>query len=312
MAQPTSTFSTYDAKGNREDLSDVIYDVSPTETPVLTMIPRSTATGTKHEWQTDALASAAENVVIEGDDATTDAATATVRVFNYTAISDKVPRVTRTQEKVNKAGRASEMAYQVEKRSKELKRDVETMICANTAQVAGNDTTARKSAGLQAWITTNSDIASDATASTGDGTDVHTDGTARALTEAMFTTTLGEAWDSGGEPTIGIMGKAQKLAIAGFSGNASRTHDGETKKVTNTIDIYIDPMGNEVRMVPDRFCPADVVYFLDPEMLHFAVLDDFHSHDLAKTGDSERKQIIVEWTLEVNNEKAHGGIYDLS
>lgn len=313
MTQPANTFSSYDAIGNREDLADVIYDISPTDTPFMSAIPRTKMTGTKHEWQKDALAAAsASNAVIEGDDATTDAATATTRAFNYRQISDKVPRVSGTQEAVMKAGRGSEMAYQMEKRSKELKRDVESALLANNAYVVGTDTVASECAGAQAWIVTNQNIAGDATAATGDGSDAHTDGTARALQESFVEEVLGEAWNSGGNPTLAILGKAQKQKFAGFSGNATRTHDGETKKITNTIDIYIDPLGNEVRLVPDRFCPADVVYFFDTEMVAFSVLRDFQSEDLAKTGDSWRKQILVEYTLEMRNEAAHGIITDLS
>jgi len=314
MAQPANTFSSYDSVGNREDLSDIIYDISPTETPFMSSIPRVSATSTKHEWQKDSLAAAsASNAVIEGDDATTDSSSPTTRVFNYTQISDKVPLVTGTQEEVNSAGRRSEMAYQVEKKMKELKRDVETTLLFNQAYVAGNDTTARKAAGAQAWVKTNTSIAGDATAATGDGSDAHTDGTARALTEAMVTTVLGNAWDSGGNPTLGILGKNQKGNFAAFSGNATRfTDTTASKKIVNTIDIYIDPMGNEVRLVPDRFCPADVVYFFDVENVKFATLRDFQMEDLAKTGDTIRKQILAEYTLQVGNEAAHAGIYDLS
>lgn len=313
MALPTNTHSTYAAIGNREDLSDGIYDISPTETPFMTMIPKVKASGTKHEWQKHSLTAASStNFVLEGDDATTDAATTTTRIFNYCAISDKVARVTGTQEAVLSAGRASEMAFQMDARAKELKRDVEKILLENNAEVAGNTTTARECSGLQAWVKTNTDIASDATAATGDGTDAHTDGTARALTESMFETVLGNTWNSGGNPTVAILGKFQKQKVAAFSGNATRTHSGEGKKVTNAIDIYIDPLGSEIRMVPDRFCPTDVVYFVDTDKVAMATLRDFHTTDLAKTGDSVRKQILVEYTLEVRNEAAHGGIYDLS
>ena len=199
MGLPTDTLSSYGAIGNREDLSDIIYEVAPTKTPFLSMLSRTTATSTKHEWQTHSLAAAsATNFVLEGDDATTDAGTTTARVVNYTGISDKVARVTRTQEKVSKAGRNSEMAFQMETKMKELKRDCESILLANNAYVAGNDTTARESAGVQAWIKTNTDIASDATASTGDGSDAHTDGTARALTEFMFEEVLSSCWTEGG------------------------------------------------------------------------------------------------------------------
>lgn len=313
MAQPTGSHSTYDAIGNREDLADVIYDVSKAETPFMSGIPKVKATGTKHEIQYDELDSASgANAVIEGDDATTDTANITTRIFNYCQISDKVPRVTGTQEAVTSAGRASEMAYQVAKKMPALKRDVETSLLLNQAYVAGTDTAARRTAGAQAYVLTNTDIAGDATAATGDGSDAHTDGTARALTENMVETVLGDAWDSGGNPTMGILGKKQKQVIAGFSGNATRTHEGESKKITNTIDVYIDPLGNEIRLVPCRQCPTDVVYFFDTSQVAFATLRDFHMVDLAKTGDTDRKQMLVEYALEMRDQRGHAAIYDLS
>lgn len=313
MAQPTNTHSTYDAKGNREDLSDIIYDISPTQTPVLTMIGKTKATGTKHEWQKHSLTAASStNFVIEGDDATTDASTATTRIFNYCAISDKVALVSGTQEAVNSAGRRSEMGFQMENRMKELKRDVEKIILENNAEVAGTDTLARECSGLQAWVKTNTNIAADATAATGDGTDAHSDGTARAVTESMVEGVLASCWDNGGEPTYGIMNSFQKRKFANFSGNSTRNVDASSKKLINSVDVYIDPLGSEIQIVPDHFAPTDVMYFIDPEKLKFATLRDFATSDLAKTGDSMRKQIIVEYTLEVCNEAAHGGVYDLS
>jgi hypothetical protein len=313
MAQPADTFSSYDAVGNREDLSDIIYDISPTETPFLSKIPRTKATGTKHEWQKDSLTAASStNFVIEGDDATTDSTSATTRLFNYRAISDKVARVTGTQEAVSKAGRRSEMAYQMEKRMKELKRDVEKILLENNAYVAGNDTTAAECAGAQAWIKTNTSIASDATASAGNGSDAHTDGTARALTESMLETVLASAWTEGGNPTLGICNAFQKRKVATFSGSSTKQSDGNSKKVVNSVDIYVDPLGNEVKFVPCRQAPTDVVYAFDPEYVAFSVLRDFSTTELAKTGDSVRKQILVEYTLEMRNEAAHVGIYDLT
>jgi len=313
MAQPTNTFSSYDAKGNREDVSDIIYDISPTETPVLSMIPKKKATATKHEWQKDALAAAvADNFVIEGNDAVTDASAASTRLDNQCGISDKVCVVTGTQESVNSAGRRSEMGYQMEKRMKELKRDVETSILANTAKVVGNDTLARKVGGLQSWVKTNVNDAADATASAGTGADVHTDGTARPLTETMFEDALAQSWNAGGMPSMGVMNSFQKRKVAAFNGNSTPFQDSSNGKIYNSVDVYCDPLGCEIDIVPDHYVPTDVVYFIDPEYLGFATLRDFHTKDLAKTGDSERKQIIVEWTLEVGNEASHAGIYDLT
>ena len=313
MGLPADTLSTFTSIGQREDLSDIIYDISPAETPFLTAIPKVKATGTKHEWQTHSLtAASSSNFVLEGDDATTDAATTTARVYNYRAISDKVARVTGTQEAVNKAGRKSEMAFQMEARMKELKRDVESALLENNASVAGNSTTAPECAGAQAWIKTNIDKASDATASAGNGTDAHTDGTARALAESQVESVLALAWANGGSPSLGILNAFQKRKFAAFSGSSTRTSDGDKKKVVNSVDIYIDPLGNEVRLVPCRQVPTDVIYFFDPEYVKFAVLRDFKTQDLAKTGDSERKQILVEYTLEMCQEKAHAAVYDLA
>ena len=204
------------------------------------------------------------------------------------------------------------MAFQMEARMKELKTDVETTLLGNVASVAGNATLAPRSAGLQAWVKTNIDKASDATASAGNGTDIHTDGTARALQESQVESALALAWANGGNPTLGILNAFQKRRFASFTGSSTKTSDGDKKKVVNSVDIYIDPLGNEVRLVPCRHAPTDVIYFVDTEMAKFAVLRDFRSHDLAKTGDSERKQIIVEYTLEVCNEKAHAAVYDLA
>jgi len=313
MALPSNTHTTFASIGNREDLSDIIYDISPTETPFLSAIPKTKATGTKHEWQTHTLTAASgTNFVLEGDDATTDAATVTTRLYNYRAISDKVARVTGTEEKIDKAGRASEMAFQMEARMKELKRDVETILLQNNASVAGNSTLAPECAGLQAFVKTNTSIASDATASAGNGTDEHTDGTARALQESFVESVLASAWTNGGSPTLGILNQFQKRKFASFSGSSTKTSDGDKTKVVNSVDIYIDPLGNTVRLIPCRQVPTDVVFFVDPEYVKFATLRDFKSHDLAKTGDSDRKQILVEYTLEVCNEKAHAGIYDLA
>jgi hypothetical protein len=313
MAQPSDTFSSYDAKGNREDLSDIIHDISPTETPFLSGIEHNSASSTKHEWQIHALTSAsADNIVIEGDDATTDASTATTRLYNYTQISDKVARVTGTQEKVKKAGRRSEMAFQMAARMKELKRDVEMRLLCNQAAVAGNDTLGRESAGAQAWVKSNISKASNGTLATGDGTDAYTDGTARALQESFVEAALASAWENGGTPSLGILNAFQKRKFAAFSGSSTRMSDGDKKKVVNSVDIYIDPLGTEVRLVPCRQAQADVIFFFDPEHVKFSTLRDFHTVELAKTGDSERKQILVEYTLEMCNEAAHAGVYDLT
>lgn len=312
MTQPTNTFSSYDAVGNREDLIDKIYELFTDDTPFLSNVNRKSATARTHEWQNDSLAaSSSDNAVIEGDEASNDAITATVRRGNNTQISDKTIVVSGTQEKVNKAGRKSEMAREAKKKMKELKRDVEKRLLDNKAKVTGNDTLARECAGLQSWLITNVNKASDGTLATGDGTNTYTDGTARAFQESFLEDILAQCWDEGGMPSELYLNAFQKRKMAAFSGNSTSNRDQSGKKIVNSVDVYVDPLGHEVRAIPCRQCPTDVVYAVDPDYIALAVLRDFQVKDLAITGDYLRKQMLVEYTLEVN-EKAHGGIFDLT
>jgi len=312
MSQPTNTFSTYDAVGNREDLADVIYDISPTQTPFMSSIANVPATATLHEWQTDSLAAASDsNAIVEGADAETDASTATARVGNYSQISDKVARVTGTQRTVDSAGRGDEFDYQILKRGKELKRDMESALLANNARAAGNDTTARELAGAPAWIATNTNFGSGGVDPTGDGTDARTDGTQRALAEADLKEVLAGCWDAGGEPSLIMVGSFNKQAMSGFTGGATRTVDASDKRLTAAIDVYVSDFG-EVSVVPNRFMRSRDALVLDTNMWAMATLRQFDQEELAKTGDSDRVQLISEYTLESRNEAASGIVADLT
>lgn len=310
MAQPSDTFSTYDAIGNREDLADVIYDISPIATPFLSGIARSTAEATFHEWQTDSLASAAQNAVIEGDDATTDATTASVRRGNYTQISDKVPRVTGTQQAVRKAGRRDELAYQIAKRAKELKRDMELDLLANNVRNAGSDTVARVSAGVPAWINTNYDGGTGGSAGSA-GTTAATNGTQRPFTEALLKTVLKECFDTGGDPDTIMVGSFNKQALSGFTGGANKNVDVKDKKLVASVTIYESDFGI-LEVVPNRFMRSRDCLILQMDMWAVAYLRSFHVKELARTGDTERKQLLVEYTLEARNEGSSGLVADLT
>lgn len=276
-------------------------------------MPKGKAESTNHEWLTRALAAASgSNAVIEGDDATTDAANANTRVGNRTQILDKVAQVAGTQEAMNSAGMRSAMAREMADKMKEIKRDFETSCLQNVAKVTGTDTLARKLGGLQTYVKTNISKASDGTAATGDGSDTYTDGTARALQESFVEAALSTGWDNGAQPTKGFLNSFQKRKFASFSGSATKHSNADTKKVINTVDFYIDPLGTEISLVPCRQMQTDVIYFVDPEYIKICALRNWASWDLAKTGDSVRKQILGELTLEVSNEKAHCGVYDLT
>ena len=311
MASPASTFHTYDQIGRREDLSDIIYNVAPTDCPFMTSLPQVKATGVLHEWQTDSLTAAAANAVLEGDDATTDAAVATTRLSNTCTISDKVARVTGTAEVVEKAGRRSELAYQVVKRTKELRRDMEfDLIGVNNAEVTGENTIAREYGNMGAWVDTNTSIGSGG--SDGSlGNTARTDGTQRAFTEDLLKAVIRSTFSAGGDPDYIMVGPFNKQVLSGFTGNATRMKSAEDRKLVATIDLYQSDFG-DLEVVPNRFSRDRDCWLIQKNMLGIAYLRGVGMVNLAKTGDSERRQIIVEYTLEVRNEAAHGLVADLT
>ena len=312
MAQPTNTFDTYDSVGEREDLSDVIYSIAPTDTPFLSSAAKTKATAVLHEWQTDSLAAAAtNNAVIEGDEATLDASTATTRLSNSTQIMDKTVVITGTQESVDKAGRASELAYQIAKRAKELKRDMEATITGNIAEVGGNSTTTRKMGTLGSWVTTDDDLASDGASGAGAGNAAHTDGTQRAFTEAQLKSVIKSVWNAGGDPSMVMVGPFNKQKLSGFTGNSTRFDAGADATLYTSVDVYASDFG-QLQVVPNRFSRDRDAYVLDMEYWGIAFLRDFSMHELAKTGDSEKRQLLVEATLESRNEAASGLVADLT
>tara|TARA_R110000851_G_scaffold332695_1_gene509544 strand:+ start:5972 stop:6928 length:957 start_codon:yes stop_codon:yes gene_type:complete len=316
MATPADTTSTYDAIGDREDLSDVIYDISPTSTPFLSGIAHTTATATNHEWQTDTLeAASSTNAVIEGNDATTTQGPASVRLGNLTQISDKVPRVTRTQRQVQSAGRGDELDYQIMKAAKELKRDMESAMLANKVKATGSTSIARQLAGIETWLATNTNLGSTGTAGSL-GTTLRVAGTPRALAEDDLKTVLSAAWDQGGEPDTILVGAFNKQAMSSFvgggaSGPAQRTVDGNSSTVNTAIDVYVSDFGS-LRVIPSRFQVQESMLVLQMDMWAMATLANFQETPLAKTGDSDRVQLLSEYTLESRNEASSGIIADLT
>ena len=313
MAQPSNTFDTYDSVGEREDLSDVIYNISPTDTPFLSSAAKTQATAVLHEWQTDSLASAStSNAVIEGDEATADSISATTRLSNSCQIMDKVITISGTQEAVDKAGRASELAYQIAKAAKELKRDMEATLTGNQAEVAGDASTARKFGSLGSWVATNDVMsAAGSPASGGAGNTARTDGTQRVFTEAQLKSVIKSVWNSGGNPQIVMVGPFNKQKLSGFTGNSTRFDAGADATLYTSVDVYASDFG-QLQVVPNRFSRDRDAYVLDMDFWGIAFLRDFSMHELAKTGDTEKRQLLVEATLESRNEAASGLVADLT
>ena len=313
-----ATYQVYQSIGNREDLSDVIYYISPTDTPIMSSIGKTKATAVYHEWQTDSLAAnTTANALVEGATASDITVSPTTRLGNYTQIVGKTIMVSGTLEAVDRAGRKSEKAYQLAKVSSEIKRDMETIITANQGQSAGNASTARTLGALLSYIKSNT--SKNGTSVTGvdpvtQGVSTRTDGTTRAFTEAMLKTVIASVFTNGGTPSTLFVSPTQKQVVSGFTGLAAQRYQVPTNGQATILagaDLYQSDFG-VLSIVPDRFMRSRDALILDPEYAALAFLRPFQTNELARVGDAEKTQILAEFTLEVRNEAAHGGVFDLS
>lgn len=314
----TNTHTTYDLVGDREDLSDVIYNISPTDTPFVTRAGKGSANATFFEWQTDSLAAAVTtNAQIEGDDiASYDAAANPTRLGNYMQIARKTAVVADTTSAINMAGRKNEMAYQLSKKSAELKLDVASQLMDNIACVAGNTSTARVTGSLLAFIKTNFDKAANGVVPvyTTSPSDVWTNGTQRAFTETILKAVMKKCYDNGARPTALLVGSWVKQVASAFTGVAANRMNQQKVSPASIIgasDFYLSDFGL-LEIVPNRFQRGRDAFFLDFEYVSIDYLRPFQSKPLAKTGDAEKRLIVVEYGLRVKNEKALGVATDLS
>jgi hypothetical protein len=313
MAQPTDTFDTADAVGIREDLINNIFNVDPDEVPLLSSMPKVSATATKHEWQTDALDTpAADNAQIEGDDVAAAAITPTVRLDNQCQIARKSFTITGTLEATDRAGREKEHTYQALLKATALKTDMESSVFANNAKVVRNSGTAGEMAGIPSWLTSNVSAGATATEPTGDGTDARGNGTQRAFTSTILDAVLKSIWDnSGRKPDCAYMGSHNKQVASGFTNSRNLDIDAASKTLVTSIDVYDYDFG-VVRFEPNRHIAARDAIVVTTDMLALAELRPMFQTTLAKTGDSEKYAMFWEGTLEVRNEKAHGIAADLN
>jgi hypothetical protein len=317
MSIVTNTFTTFDAKGIREDLSNIITNIAPEETPYMSNIGREAISNSLFEYQTDTLAAAAANKQIEGDDvASFDAVVATVRLQNYAQISRKTIILSATEEVVNKAGRRSELAYQIAKRSAELKRDQEFTMLNNAVAAAGSTSVARGTASLGAFIKTNVDMQTNGAnpSYTTLPSSARTDGNVRTFTETILKNVIQQVWTSGGAPKILMTGPVNKQRVSGFAGIASSRFNinGGEKPATliGAVDLYVSDFGT-VAVIANRFQRERDAWVLDPEYAKMTVLRPYQQVELAKTGDAEKRMLLVEWGHKVLAENAHGLAADL-
>jgi hypothetical protein len=316
MAIVANTFTSFDAKGIREELSNIIANISPEDVPLQSNIGSENVSNTYFEWQTDELASAQNVPVIDGDDVSSfDSTASTSRVGNYTQIARRTMIVADNLSNQDLAGRNDEVSYQLAKRGSELKRDVELVLTANSAKVAGNSSTARVTAGLGAWIATNTNKAGDGTDPTAvDGSDARGDGTQRDLTEAMVKDVMQKAFTEGGQPSVLMVGPYNKTVVSGFAGIAAQRYQAPSDGPTTIIgaaDVYLSDFGT-LSVVPNRFQRERDAFLLDPEYASVCYLRPIQAVDLARTGDAEKKMLICEFGAKISQQKAHGGIFDLN
>ena len=293
MAVPSNTRTTYGAVGIREDLSNIIYNISPEDTPFMSGIGKSSCDNTYFEWQIDGLSDPTDNRQIEGDDATALAVVEPDRVGNYTQISSKVVQSSGTAEAVDFAGRKSTQAYQMAKRAKELKLDMESMLLgASTAPSAGSSGSARATGSVGAWITTNAV-------------------TGTVVAEDDIKEVMEMCWEAGASPTVLMCDGVIKQAISALSQSVSELRTAANDKspayVVAAVDIYVSDFGN-LKIVPNRLMPAETAYFLDYSYWDLAYLRPFMTHDIARTGDSISQMLVVEYGLRAKNEAANGKV----
>jgi len=315
MAQPTNTFDSYDfANSIKEDISDVITNISPEETPFYSASKKTKATNTFHEWMTDSLRQSAANAHVEGFDTDAEARTAATRLGNYTQIFKNAVSVPDTDEGLDKVGRAKTLGYEVLKVAKEQKLDIEKALFDNNARAAGSSSVARELAGAPAWMITNTVFgANEGADPTGDGTDARTDETT-ALTDfsqTKFDAVMQSCWEQGSKPDTVYLSAFQMNKALGFVGNNNQrsTIGAADGQIANLLTAYMTPWGS-VEFMPTRENRSRDVFIMQSDMWEVAVLRPTKNTALAKTGDSTRRQVITELTLVCRNEKASGIIAD--
>ena len=308
MAAPSKTFLTTAAIGNREDITDIIYRISPTATPFMSLCAKTKATNVNHEWQTQDLATAANNAQNEGDDGSAKVISPTVRLLNRCQISTKTVIVSGTQRAMNPAGRKDELGYQMSLASLELKRDMEVGLTQNAVTASAP----RQSRGLVGWAGDNVDsgVGYSAPNYLVTGNTAQTDGTQAAFTEARLKNVLQKCFTAGGEPDVILLGPLAKQTFSSFTGNSTRFDKGEDKSLTAAVDVYISDFGS-LKAMPSRFQRARDVWVLQSDKWAMAYLRGFTTVELAKTGDADKREVIVEYALECRQPKASGAVVDI-
>lgn len=307
-----ATMESYDQVGKKEDISDIITNISPTKTPFLSMIGTESIWNIVHQWQEDSLQNVSSTAQVEGAAAPAAVWQPTVMRSNTTQIFINVAQTSGTTDAVKTYGRAKELAYQLSLRSAENKRNLEyTFVGTGQASSAGNDSTARQMAGAQAQIDSTVTLYAN-----NNGGTFGTNGTGTAaLTETMVLTVCEQLYQNGAEPNVLMIKPGDALKVAAFTSASGRTKfiQNDDKKVVNVVDVYVTPFSSEgLKVVLNRFQATADAFIFEPDMWKRLVLRNWFRETLAKTGDFTSVQIVGEFSLKHRNYKASGRITTLS
>ena len=303
----TTVWTSYDQVGLAEDVSDVISNISPTKTPFQSSISSEKISARIHEWQEDTLASVQANAKAEGFTATEETLSATTMRSNYTQILSYSIKVSATADAVKTYGRAKETAYQLAKKSEEIKRDLEyAFVGVDQDKVVGDATTARSMASAHFMIATANAVIADSDTST-------TDEVAGPLTEADILTLHRTLYVGGADPSVLMIKPADASIVAGFAASSgTRQRDfGTGQKVVNAVDVYVSPWGS-LKVVMNRFLLSTFAFMFDPEDWRKLTLRPWTRTMLAKTGDNEMHMLVGEFSLKHRNFSASGTIENLT
>ena len=312
MAKVDDSFTTYDAQANREDLSDIIYNIDPFDTPMMTAAGRRNVSNVLFDWQTESLPVEVLTADVEGFELDRAASTPTVRENAIVQINHRDATISGTQEASDPAGKRSEMAHQMALVGKALKRDCESVMFG-TAQVQenGNATTARTTRALINWLETNTTFGAGGADPVVATNTAITDGTQVAFTEDMLNDTIQSCYENGAEPSLMFVGPYNKRVVSTFVGRANSRHMISAKKVVNSVTLYASDFG-DFKVLPSRWIRPRDAFLMDPRYYRVAYFRNFQRSKIAKIGDAETNMLVVEYGLQVDNEAAHGAIRDLT
>ena len=293
-----ATYTTYDQVGKKEDVSDIITDITPTDTPMFSMIRNEKVSARTFSWLEDSLAAAANNAAVEGADASMATLTDAVERTNNTQILTKAFQVSATADAIATYGRAKETAYQLGKALKEIKRDLErAYVGVDNSAVTGSSSAAREMASATQMITNSTDAGSNAT---------------DALTEAKLLTAGQSAYNAGSDPSVFMIKPADAQIVANFAASSGRNREfAQTRSLVNVIDLYVSPYG-EYKVVLNRHQLTTHAFLIDPSMWRSCTLRPFSRTLLAKNGDSDKHFIVGEMSLKHMNFGADHMITGLS